>query len=402
MAHGGYLRNPAIHCDDVVFVCEDDLWLVGAAGGRAYRMTAGVAEAGTPRISPDGTLLAFAGQEEGPADVYVMPAGGGEARRLTYHGGRTIVAGFDPAGAIVYATMYGQPTRGRQLHTVSPEGGLPRRMPFGPAASIAYGPDGGMVLGRYTDVDPARWKRYRGGAAGNLWVDPTGSGEFTRLIRLAGNLTTPCWVGGRIFFIADHEGVGNVYSCTPTGQDLRRHTDHHDYYARNLASDGTRLVYQVGAQLWLLDPARDDPRSIDVTLGSSRTQRARQFVPASRYLDTVSLAPSGAQLAITTRGKAFSFGNWAGAVRQHGEPDGVRYRFLTHLAGEARLVAAASDDGDREGLVVLAAEGGAPPVRLTGLDTGRVVALAASPRDDRVALTNHRNELLLVDLRGEA
>src|SRR3982751_4580817 len=142
MAHGGYLPNPTIHGDEVVFVCEDDLWLVGAAGGRAYRMTAGVAEAGTPRFSPDGTLLAFSGQEEGPADVYVMPAGGGEARRLTYHGGRTIVAGFDPSGAVVYATTHGQPTRGRQLHTVSPEGGLPRRMPVG-----AAGP-GGCRAGR--------------------------------------------------------------------------------------------------------------------------------------------------------------------------------------------------------------------------------------------------------------
>src|SRR5215813_11453030 len=122
MSESGYVRIPAIHGDDIVFVCEDDLWLVGASGGRAYRLTAGVAEAGTPRISPDGALLAFTGREEGPAEVYVMPAGGGEARRLTYQGGRTIVVGFAPDGAIVYATDAGQPLRDRWLFTVAPAG----------------------------------------------------------------------------------------------------------------------------------------------------------------------------------------------------------------------------------------------------------------------------------------
>ncbi len=400
MPDSGYVRAPAVQGDDIVFVCEDDLWLVGTSGGRAYRLTAGVAEAGTPRFSPDGRLLAFTGREEGPAEVYAMPAGGGEARRLTYQAGRTIVAGFDPDGAIVYATDAGRPLRDRWLFTVSPAGGEPTLLPLGPAASIAYGTAGAVVLGRWTDTDPARWKRYRGGRVGNLWIDRTGSGEFDRLVRLDGNLTSPCWIGERVFFIADHEGVGNVYSCTPDGGDLRRHTDHHDYYARNLSGDGQRLVYHAGAQLWLLDPARDAPHPLDVRLGSSRSQRSRQFVPADTYLDTVSLAADGTRLAVTTRGKAFSFGNWAGAVRQHGEPDGVRYRLLTHLAGGG-LIAAASDDSDRETLVVFDDDVAVPPRRLAGLDTGRVVELAASPVEPVVALANHRNELLVVDLRGD-
>lgn len=287
-----YLRQPALHGDTLVFVSDDDLWRACTTGGTATRLTAGLSEPATPALSADGRWLAWAGRDEQHAEVWLMPTAGGPARRLTWLGSEGAVRGFLPDGRVLFCSNHGQPFL-RNLHAwaVSPEGGLPERLPLGQVNHLAFGPAGARVIGRNT-ADPARWKRYRGGTAGQLWVDADGSGAFRRL-PLPGNPTSPMWLGERLWFLGDHEGIGNLYSCAPDGSDLRRHTDHDTFYARHASSDGRRIVYQCGAELWLFDPAGGRSQRLEIVVPSARTQAARRFVAAEQHLHGVHLHPQG-------------------------------------------------------------------------------------------------------------
>ncbi len=412
MTAEGYYRYPTIYKDNVVFGCEDDLWTVSGQGGVARRLTANLGMVSHPAFSPDGQWLAFVGREDGETEVYVMPASGGPATRLTYLGSYTTVLGWTPDGQIVFASDTGQPfQRLTPLYTIDPTepGAQPQPMPCGPARSISFGPEAGMVIGRRVN-DLANWKRYRGGRTGDIWIDRQGEGRFRPLLKkLKGNMANPMWIGDRIYFLSDHEGIGNIYACTLTGKKIQRQTHHQDYYVRNPATDGRRIVYQSGADLYIFDPAKADgvelPPKIEIQLHSPRVQRNRKFVKAASYLDYYTLHPQGHSVAVTSRGKAFAMSNWEGAAIQYGQPQNVRYRLVEWLNDGQRLVMVSDATGE-ETLEIHTDLSQAPPngsvERLEGLDIGRPIFLAVSPKKDALILANHRYELIYVDLESKA
>jgi tricorn protease len=92
-----------------------------------------------------------------------------------------------------------------------------------------------------------------------------------------------------------------------------------------------------------------------------------------------------------------------GGYENHAQPEqpvtGVRYRLPRWLNDGKRLVAL-SDEGGEEAFVVWEAGSQQPPVRLEGLDIGRPVDLVINPRKDQLAFSNHRYELLVLDLKS--
>ncbi|MEW2346466.1 S41 family peptidase [Streptomyces sp. NPDC006684] len=409
-----YLRHPALHADLLCFVAEDDLWLAplpapGAAEpSLARRLTADRTKLSHPRFSPDGAHLAFVSWRSLDPEIHLAEvAGDTPVRQLTHWAGRdTRVCGWSPPDAdgrsdILAVSSQGQPfSYFAWAYKVPTDGSPGGPLPWGPVAALAQrGHDGDertLLLTGTPPHEPAAWKRYRGGATGRLWLH----GERL-LADLDGHLDCPMFVGDRVAFLSDHEGVGNVYSCRPDGSGLRRHTDHDAFYARNAASDGERIVYQCAGELWLVDDLAPDavPRRLDIRLGGPRSGRRRHQVPAARHLDAVCPDETGRASAVAVRGSLYWLTHRDGPARTLADTPGVRVR-MPVLYGGGGSVAYVSDAGGADGIEIapLPRAGTPGPVRRWAHGRlGLVEELVASPKGDRLAVATHDGRLLLVD-----
>ncbi|WP_427017204.1 S41 family peptidase [Pseudarthrobacter sp. P1] len=377
MTSSQYFRYPHVHGDLVTFVAEDDVWVAPLAGGRAWRVSSLGQPARNPRFTPDGTALVWTVVCGSAPDVVTVPVDGGDLRRLTHWGhASTKVRGFTPSGDVVATSSHDQAdTRHTWAHAVRLDGSGDERLSYGPVDSVVFGPEVGderpVVVSSVLSREPAWWKRYRGGTAGKLWIDVDGSGEFARLVpELDGNLADPLWVDGRIAFLSDHEGHGNLYSVLPNGSALRRHTDHEGFYVRHAATDGTRVVFESAGHLFVLDGLDAEPRRLEITLGSASTGRRLRPLDAAAHLGEVVPDESGRASAVETHGTVHWLTHRDGPARVLEAVPGVRARLVRPLAGDRAIYVA-----DHDGVEALYIKDLAGP----GEDTGRPAAAAEVP-----------------------
>ena len=108
-----------------------DIYVVGAGGGAAQRLTTAPGVDTSPSFSPDGSQIVFESDRGGSQQLYVMNADGTGQRRSSFGARWYGAPEWSPDGAWIAFTRRAQ--GGRSIGIVKPDGQGERMLTNGPA-----------------------------------------------------------------------------------------------------------------------------------------------------------------------------------------------------------------------------------------------------------------------------
>jgi len=397
----GFYRFPTLHGNTVVFAAEGDLWRVAVAGGVAQRLTTHPGEERYPRISPDGTTLAFSAQYEGPTEVYTMPLGGGLPTRRTYQGESSTPTTWAPDGRLVYTTTAFSTLPQSQLIALDLQENQTERIPLYTATEGAFDETGQTLYFVRPAFHNNVTKRYTGGTARDVWRYEEGAEEAVELTGdYDGESHSPMVWNGRIFFVSDRDGTMNLWSMDTDGGDMRQHTFHSGWDVRDPSLDQGRIVYHLAGDLRLYDIASDQDRLIPITLASDFDQLREKWVDdPMEYLTSVHLHPEGESVVLTARGRVFVAPATRGRLVRASAKEGVRYRDVAFMPGGERLFGLSDESGELE-WVTLPATGVGDEEPLTS--NGTILRFQGHPSPDGkwIAYTDQNRDLWILNVES--
>lgn len=415
------MRFPTQHGDAVAFVAHGNLWVVDRAGGVARRLTTDAGQDLMPRYSPDGKWIAFTANYQGNQDVYVIPAQGGPARRLTFHsdiaakapirwGPDNMVVTWTPdSRSIIFLSRRKAWNSWISLpFSVPLAGGLATQLPLDRAGFMTYGPDGHSIA--YTRIfrDFRTWKRYDGGLAQDVYTYDFDSHALTRITDWKGTDTSPMWVGRRIYFLSDRDSNrrANIWCFDMDSRQFRQVTHFTDTDIDFPSLGDSAITFAQGGELYVLDLPSESLHKLAVRVlddGTRTGPRTVKVMDAIRDADNAqqtdyALSPNGKRALFSARGDIFSVPAEHGAIRDLTNTSNADEDHPT-WSPDGRSVAYSTDVTGEQQIAVRPAAGGAERI-LTHFPTGYLYAPLWSPDGARLAFSDNDHRLWIAGLDG--
>jgi tricorn protease len=401
-AQDPFMQYPDIQGNTIVFASGGDLWKVPAGGGTACRLTFSDGRETYPEISPDGNLVAFTGEYDGNADVYVMNINGGDIKRLTYHPGTDEVVGWNATlNKIMFTSGRNSPSRYVKMYLISPDGTGLEEMIMYDAARGSFSPDGSRIAYNKDAQDNATWKRYKGGRAQEIYIYDLKTDSETNISNYGGSDRWPMWIGDKIYFSSDRDRVLNIWSYDPATGKTEQVTQHREYDVRHPDYGGNQIVYELGGEIWKLDPVSGVTARVSVEIPNDMEERRPFMKDVSRNISLADISPSGRRALVVARGDIFTLPAKEGPVRNLTNSSGARDKDAV-WSPDGKMIAYFSDMTGEYELYTVNPDGKEKAVRLTSLGPGYRHTLKWSPDSRKIAWTDQTLTLWFIDITTRA
>ena len=394
------LRYPDVSETQIAFVYAGDIWVVAKEGGPARRLSSPPGEEAFPRFSPDGAQIAFSGNYNGNTDVYVVPTLGGAPFRITHHPGDDRVLDWTPDGRGVLLASNrrsGLPAF-RQIYRVAIEGGQAERLavPYGEFGALS--PDGRRIAYTPETRGFRTWKRYRGGAAPEIWLLDLETLDAENVSDSPANDAQPMWHGDTLYFLSDRGPAQryNIWAHDLATGSKRQVTTFADFDITFPASGPSDLVFQAGGRLFRMDLASERVSEVEVDVVTDLAALVPRTADVASRITSAGISPTGQRAVFEARGEIFTVPARHGAVRNLTHSSGAADRFPA-WSPDGRWIASWSDSEGEYELTLHRADGTGEPEVVTALGPGFRYRPFWAPDSTKLAFIDHTQRIHVFD-----
>ena len=407
------LRFPAIHGDQLVFSYAGSLYTVSSSGGAARKLTSHDGYEMFPRFSPDGRHIAFTGQYDGNTEVFLIPAEGGEPRRLTWTatldrddlgdrmGPNNIVMGWTPDGKHVTFRSRKRSFNAfkGQLYNVPVNGGMPVQLPLSEGGFLSYSLDGQKMAYNKVFREFRTWKYYQGGMADDVWVYNSISQTNTNITRNNSQDIIPMWVRDEIYFISDRDRVMNLYVYNTVTEETTRVTDFAEYDIKFPSLGRDFIVFENGGFIYKFDTRTREYERVPITITGDFPHARAEWKDVSGSVRSADMSPNGERVVFSARGEIFNVPASSGITRNLTQNPGTHAR-NARWSPDGEFIAWISDDSGEFEIYKRRHDGSEQSIRLTGDGDTYIFGFKWSPDSRKILFHDKKHRLRIVDVNS--
>ncbi len=409
---GRLLRFPGTNGREVAFSYAGDIYTVPITGGTAQKLTSHEGYEAFARYSPDGQTIAFTGQYDGNTEVYVMPAQGGEPKRITFTasnprddwgdrmGPNNITMNWTPDGkGVIYRNRISDSFDGK-LWCAPIDGGMPSQLPLPEGGFCCYNGDGTKLAYNRVFREFRTWKYYKGGMADDIWIYDTQAKTVTNITNNVAQDIDPMWIGDEIYFMSDRDNRMNIFVYNTLTGVTQKVTDFTEYDVKFANCGGGKIVFENAGYLYVLDPATKRSERIMIDLNSENNFAREQQRTVKDYLTGGSLAPDGSRIAISARGEVFDVPAKHGVIRNITHTPGVHERNASWSPDGKNIAFISDQTGETE--IWMRPVGSDKAVQLTKDNDTYIRDFEWSPDGSQIVYTDRKNRMILLNVKTMA